>query len=58
MEDYGFVQRMKRLGKTTCLPLTVTTWARRYRGRIAKTAAIWGSIFLTLQSRRAAIAKR
>ena len=46
MEDYDFVQRMKRLGKTTCLPLTVTTSARRYRGRIVKTAAIWGSIFL------------
>jgi len=46
MEDYDFVQRMKRLGKTTCLTPTVTTSARRYRGRIVKAATIWGLIFL------------
>ncbi|MCZ7567927.1 MAG: TIGR04283 family arsenosugar biosynthesis glycosyltransferase [Ardenticatenaceae bacterium] len=46
MEDYDFVRRLEQLGPTACLPLTVTTSARRYRGRVVRTIATWASILL------------
>lgn len=46
MEDYDFVRRLERLGRTCCLPLVVTTSARRYRGRVVGTIATWATIVL------------
>lgn len=44
MEDYAFVRRLERAGRTVRLPLAVTTSSRRYRGRPLRALARWISI--------------
>jgi rSAM/selenodomain-associated transferase 2 len=45
MEDLDFAVRLRRFGATVRLPLTVTSSARRYRGRLVATIARWTVIF-------------
>lgn len=44
MEDYAFARKLGRAGRVRKLRLTVTTSARRYRGKPLRTAALWIAI--------------
>jgi hypothetical protein len=47
MDDYDFVRRLERAGRTACLPGPAVTSARRWRRQgVARTVASW----LALQS--------
>ncbi|GAC1396774.1 MAG: TIGR04283 family arsenosugar biosynthesis glycosyltransferase [Vulcanimicrobiaceae bacterium] len=41
MEDYAFVRRLSRAGKTVRLPIAVTTSARRFEGRPLRALVTW-----------------
>lgn len=45
MDDYDFVRRLERAGRTVCLPGPATTSARRWRHHgLARTIAAWVAI--------------
>ena len=45
LEDAHFVERLRKRGRTRCLPAVVTSSARRYRGRVFATIVRWTMIF-------------